>query len=135
MKATVFLGGGRITAALLAGLRLANYRGAVVVHDRNLHKLRALEKEFGVMVEPDLLRAVSRAQLLIIAVRPSDVAQSWPKSLEPNCREDLRARHKARVPRLQPGRGNTFDEAPGKLGAPVRWSRAMPSPVARTGTD
>jgi pyrroline-5-carboxylate reductase len=72
-KAIVFLGGGRITAALLAGLRLAHYRGPIVVHDRNPHKLRALQKQYGVSTEPDLTRAVSLAGLLIVAVRPSDV--------------------------------------------------------------
>ena len=42
MKATVFLGGGRITGALVAGLRLAGYAGEIVVYDRNPEKLRAL---------------------------------------------------------------------------------------------
>jgi pyrroline-5-carboxylate reductase len=32
---TVFLGGGRITNALVAGLRLAKYDKPIIVHDRN----------------------------------------------------------------------------------------------------
>src|SRR5580692_1598942 len=72
--ATVFLGGGRITAALLAGLRLAGYRESIIVHDRNAHKLRALKKQFGIAMEADFARAVEQARLLIIAVRPGDVS-------------------------------------------------------------
>src|SRR5258705_13852191 len=70
MTGIVFLGGGRITSALLAGLRLHGDRSRIVVHDRNGHKLRALEKAFGVVPEPDLVAAVSQAKLLMIAVRP-----------------------------------------------------------------
>jgi pyrroline-5-carboxylate reductase len=133
VKATVFLGGGRITTALLAGLRLANYRSPVVVHDRNPHKLRALQKEFGAMVEPNLMRAVAHAQLLMIAVRPADVAAILTEISQ----DESQAR------RAQPGRpaliacslaaGIPFAKLRAGLGPPVRWSRAMPSPVARTG--
>ena len=48
MKATVFLGGGRITSALAAGLRLAGDAREIVVYDRNPAKLRALRREAGV---------------------------------------------------------------------------------------
>ncbi len=74
MKATVFLGGGRITSALVAGLRLAKYKPPLVVYDRHPEKLRRLKREFNVSTEHDLARAVSQACLLIVAVRPQDVA-------------------------------------------------------------
>ncbi len=74
MKATVFLGGGRITSALVAGLRLAKYKPPLVVYDRHPEKLRRLKREFNVSTEHDLARAVSQANLLIVAVRPHDVA-------------------------------------------------------------
>jgi pyrroline-5-carboxylate reductase len=45
MKATVFLGGGRITGALCAGLRLAGDRRKIVVYDRHPEKLKALRRE------------------------------------------------------------------------------------------
>ena len=48
MKAIVFLGGGRITSALVAGLRLAKYDKPIIVHDRNPGKLRQLKKQYGV---------------------------------------------------------------------------------------
>src|SRR5260370_32178034 len=74
MTATVFLGGGRITSALVAGLRLAKYKPPLVVYDRHPEKLRQLKREFNVSTEHDLARAVSEANLLIVAVRPHDVA-------------------------------------------------------------
>src|SRR5260370_41302939 len=74
MKATFFLGGGRITSALVAGLRLAKYKPPLVVYDRHPEKLRRLKRELNVSTEHDLARAVSQANLLIGAVRPHDVA-------------------------------------------------------------
>ena len=52
--AVVFLGGGRITGALLAGLRLAGYRQPIVVHDRH-PQVAATRRQYGVDVEPDLV--------------------------------------------------------------------------------
>ena len=52
--AVVFIGGGRITSALLAGLRLAGYDATIVVHDRHAGKLRGLRRQYGVATEPDL---------------------------------------------------------------------------------
>src|SRR5579863_6384586 len=123
MKATVFLGGGRITSALLAGLQLAKYRHTIVVYDRHPHKLRQLKKLYGVAVEEDLHRAVAQARLLIIAVRPSSVAgllQEIGKLDRPLAAVSLAAGvplHKLRT----------------GLKPPVRWARAMPSPACRGG--
>src|ERR1700687_5852719 len=75
MKATVFLGGGRITGAMAAGLRRAGYEREIVVYDRNPEKLRAMRRESQVEVARDLKSAVARADLLIIAVRPASVAE------------------------------------------------------------
>ena len=59
MKAMVFLGGGRITGALAAGLRLAGYDGEIVVYDRNPEKVRALRRESRVEMARDLKSAVA----------------------------------------------------------------------------
>ncbi len=125
MKATVFLGGGRVTAALLAGLRLAKFRAPVIVHDRNPHKLRALKKEFGVAVEPDLLRAVRQAGLLVVAVRPGDVegVLSGLRELQGNP-SFVACSLAAGIPLVNLQK---------MVGPPVQWARAMPSPVARFG--
>lgn len=125
-NAVVFLGAGRITGALLAGLRLAKYDQPIVVHDRHAHKLRQLKIQHGVKIEPDLQRTVEQAHFLIVAVRPDSV------------RELLR-----QIGRYQSGQNPTFAVSlaagiPLKnlrawTGPPVRWARAMPSPVARSG--
>src|SRR6267143_900579 len=75
MSTVVFLGGGRITSAMLAGLRLTKTRHRLVVHDRNPGKLRDLKKRYAVAVEQDLNSAVKQAEMLIVAVRPSSVRQ------------------------------------------------------------
>ena len=126
----VFLGGGRITSAILAGLWLAGYRKPLVVHDRNLSKLKKLKKEFGVIAEPDLERAVALADLLIIAVRPDSVGDLLRKVRDQlghsgkNVRPLLAVSLAAGIPLAK-----LFDYVPRQ----VRWARAMPSPACRTG--
>ncbi len=129
MSTIVFLGGGRITSAMLAGLRLAKTGHRLVVHDRNPGKLRDLKKRYAVAVESDLNSALKQADVLIVAVRPSSV------------REVIHAI--GNVNRALLGRTATLavSLAAGvplrvlnKLAGPsVRWARAMPSPVCRSG--
>jgi pyrroline-5-carboxylate reductase len=123
MKATVFLGGGRIAGALLAGLRLGKYPGPLLVYDRHPEKLRRLKKLYGVTTERNLQRGIAQARLLVIAVRPASVAGLLGEigvvdhpliavSLAAGVPLSILRRH---------------------LGSPVRWARAMPSPVCRSG--
>lgn len=121
VKATVFLGGGRITSALIAGLRLAKYDRPIIVHDRNPRKLRQLKKQFGIIVEPDLHQAVGQAGLLIIAVRPDSVSELL-RQIEIN--RPLTA--------VSLAAGIPLSKLRARLRSPVRWVRAMPSPVCRT---
>jgi pyrroline-5-carboxylate reductase len=121
VNATVFLGGGRITTALIAGLRLARYTEPILVHDRNQHKMAQLKRQYGVATEPDLHRAVSQARVLIIAVRPDAVKQLL--SAVASVRRPLIAVSVAAGVRLSMLRR--------LLGRPVRWARAMPSPTCR----
>ncbi len=121
-NATVFLGGGRITGALLAGLRLAGYDQPIVVHDRHPQKLRQLKAQYGVKVEPNLLRAVEQAHLLIVAVRPDSVRELLQQIGQ--ARPALTVSLAAGIP---------FKNLRTWMGPPVRWARAMPSPVARSG--
>jgi pyrroline-5-carboxylate reductase len=125
MKATVFLGGGRITGALAAGLRLARYKRPIVVYDRHPEKLRALRRESRVEIARDLKSAVERANMLIVAVRPASVKEmlaevaacsTWPPRL---C--------------VSLAAGVPLRNLRAWLGPPVRWARAMPSPVCRIG--
>jgi pyrroline-5-carboxylate reductase len=121
-NAIVFLGGGRITGALLAGLRLANYDQPIVVHDRHPHKLRQLKVQHRVKVEPNLFRAVEQAHLLIVAVRPDSVRELLQQieQVRPTLAVSLAA-------------GIPLKNLRAWMGRPVRWARAMPSPVARSG--
>jgi pyrroline-5-carboxylate reductase len=118
----VFLGGGRITSALLAGLRLARYHQPIVVHDRHPSKLRQLRRDYGVTVEPDLQRAVAQARLLIIAVRP-DTVRELLRQIEDT----------PPVMAVSLAAGISLSKLRRWMGKPVRWARAMPSPVARSG--
>ena len=125
-NATVFLGGGRITSALLAGLHLAGYRKPIVVHDRHPEKLRALKREFRIETAPDLSRALRHADMLIVAVRPesvvgllSDIFPLWGKAEHP----PLLA--------ISLAAGIPLRKLRTHFGPPVRWARAMPSPVCR----
>lgn len=121
-NAVVFLGGGRITGALLAGLRRAGYDQPIVVHDRHPHKLRQLRVQHAVRVEPDLHHAVAQAHLLIVAVRPDSVRELL-QPLEPT-QPTIVVSLAAGIP---------LKNLRAWIGRPVRWARAMPSPVARSG--
>jgi len=125
-KPVVFLGGGRITSALIAGLRLAHYDRPIVVYDRNGHKLRALRRGFRIDAAHDLKSAVENAGMIIIAVRPASVADLLKEVSRLNVVEPptLAVSLAAGIP---------LEKLQGFLGPPVRWARAMPSPVCRIG--
>src|SRR5579863_10330035 len=124
-NATVFLGGGRITSALAAGLRLAGYGEEIVVYDRHPEKLRALRRESRVEIARDLKSALLRAEMLIVAVRPASVG------------ELLDALEGGTVPApklcVSLAAGIPLRKLLGRLGAATHWVRAMPSPVCRVG--
>jgi pyrroline-5-carboxylate reductase len=123
VKATVFLGGGRITGALIAGLRLARYPAPIIVHDRHPEKLSQLKRRYSVKVESDLDRAVASAELLLIAVRPTSVRELLSQI----------ARVNQSVIAVSLAAGIPLPDLRRYLGPKVRWARAMPSPVCRAG--
>jgi pyrroline-5-carboxylate reductase len=125
MKATVFLGGGRITGALAAGLRLAGDERPIVVYDRHPQKLRALKRESRVEPVSDLKSAVESAGMLIVAVRPKSVREILQQV----------ARCGAPPPKLcvSLAAGIPLRHLAQWLSAPAGWVRAMPSPVCRIG--
>src|SRR2546421_1819295 len=122
-EATVFLGGGRITSALVAGLRLSGYGQPIIVHDRHAQKLRKLKRQYGVVIEHDLRRAVDQAHLLIIAVRPDGIGQLL----------DTIKYIKRPITAISLAAGVPLAKLRASLRPPVRWVRAMPSPVCRSG--
>jgi pyrroline-5-carboxylate reductase len=108
---------------MLAGLRLAKVKHRLIVHDRNPGKLRKLERDFGIVGQSDLQRAVSQADLLIVAVRPESLRE-FLRSLGKISRPVLAVSLAAGVP---------LGILRKSLGPPVRWARAMPSPASRSG--
>lgn len=121
MKPVVFVGGGRITRALLAGLRLANFRRSLVVYDHHPEKLPQLKKLYGIGVERDLDRAIAEAGIVVIAVRP--------KTLR-GLLEEIGGVHRT-LPIISLVAGVPLARLQKRLPAPVRWARAMPSPACR----
>src|ERR1700722_4551673 len=125
MKAIVLLGGGRITSALAAGLRLAGNVQTIVLYDCHREKLRALRRESRVEVARDLKSAVERAEMLIIAVRPASVMGLLAEV----------AGCGAAPPRLcvSLAAGIPLRNLRARMGPSIHWARAMPSPVCRIG--
>lgn len=131
MSTIVFVGGGRITSAMLAGLRLARHDYRLLVHDRNLDKLQNLEKEYQVAVDSDLGNAVREADFLIVAVRPDSVRELLLAIDRVLKGRDSSRRQKTIAVSLAAGvplRGLS-----GITGPALKWARAMPSPVCRSG--
>jgi len=125
VSTTVFIGGGRIASALIAGLRRAKHKGALVVHDRNPEKLRALQRYFKVEAEPDLQSAVARADMLIVAVRPASFGETLDSIALGVCAsQPLVVGVAAGIP---------LKKLRFHLGSRVRCARALPSPICRIG--
>jgi len=122
LKALVFLGGGRIASALIAGLRLSKYQRQIIVHDRNPEKLQKIRRKYRVGVEPNLHRAVEQAGLLVIAVRPDSVCDLL----------EAIGSQKSALCAITLAAGIPLKNLRGWLPS-VRWVRAMPSPIARFG--
>lgn len=121
--ATVFLGGGRITSALCAGLRLGGFRGEIIAYDRSPGKLRALRRESRVESARDLKSALDHPGMLIIAVRPASVEGLLNEIAATGTGAGLCVSLAAGIPLSLLRR----------LFKNGRWVRAMPSPVCRIG--
>ena len=123
-KPILFLGGGRITGALCAGLRLASDQRVIAVFDRHPEKLRILRRESGVEIVRDLKAALESAQMLIVAVRPGSAKELLAEV----------AASGAKLPRLWVSLAAGIPLSNLRLWLPsVMWVRVMPSPVCRIG--
>lgn len=124
MKPILFLGGGRITSALCAGLRLAQDERPIAVYDRHPEKLRALRRQSDVEIVRDLKVAIESAAMVIVAVRPRSVKEILV----------IVAASRAKLPRLWVSLAAGIPLANLRDWLPtVRWVRVMPSPVCRIG--
>jgi pyrroline-5-carboxylate reductase len=131
MSTVVFLGGGRITSAMLAGLRLAKTRHRLIVHDRNPGKLRNLKKRYAVAVESGLNSAVKQADVLIVAVRPSSVREVL-RAIGNALGNEIRSIDRPLLA-VSLAAGVPLRLLSKLVGPPVQWARAMPSPLCRSG--
>lgn len=122
MKAIVFLGGGRITGALVAGLRLAQCKQPIIAYDRNMNKLQALRRESRIEITRSLKSALRRAGIIIVAVRPQSVTELLHELAACDASPRLCVSLAAGIP---------LKKLRGLLGPPTGWVRAMPSPVSR----
>src|SRR5260370_8027494 len=83
------LGGGRMGEALVAGLREAGWEpDEVAVAEVEPDRRRVLEERFpGVRVVPSPAWAVADAEVVVVAVKPADVAaalEATPEALPPD---------------------------------------------------
>lgn len=122
MTGTLFLGAGRISGALAAGLRLAGDGRTLIAYDRHPEKLRALNRESHMEIARDLKAAIESANILIVAVRPASVKEMLGEV----------AACGARPPQLgiSLAAGIPLKNLRKWVGS-VHWVRAMPSPVCR----
>lgn len=132
MSTVVFLGGGRITSAILAGLQLSKTRYRLVVHDRNPGKLRDLKNHYKVAVEPELDSALKQADLLIVAIRPDSVRELLGSVRRLLAKTNGGVAGK-RTLAISLAAGIPLRMLSKLAGPAVNWARAMPSPVCRSG--
>jgi len=126
---TLFIGGGSIGAAMIAGLRLGTYAAPIAVHDHRAERMRLLRRAHGVTEEPDLRTGVRAAQLIVLAVRP-DAAEAMLQELDVALRGGDREPQKILVSVMA---GLPLAWLRKQITAGVRWARAMPSPLCESG--
>ncbi len=136
VKTVAFLGGGRITSAILAGLNLVKHEYKLLVHDRNPEKLRQLKRLYAVSVEANLWRAIADSDILVAAVRPHSMRellgnlQESPRSAATAGAKEFRRAARPLAISLAAGVPlRTLRKYAGRF----TWARAMPSPVGRFG--
>jgi hypothetical protein len=124
------LGGGRLATALIEGLREAHYPRRIVVHDRNLGKLRAFRKRYAAQTEAGLERAVADADIILIAVWPESVSETVAELQR--LAEQGALRPAAQIVSLAAGIPLAAPRA--SLAREIPIARAMPSPMCTGGS-
>lgn len=127
-KTTIaFLGGGNMATSLVAGLIDAKFDPqSIWVSDPNSEKCEGLEKQFGICTSTDNLRAIEKANVVVLAVKP----QVMP-SLLAECASALSM--DGRII-LSIAAGITATDLEKSLGADCDIIRAMPNLAAMVGS-
>ncbi|MFD1409366.1 pyrroline-5-carboxylate reductase [Kroppenstedtia eburnea] len=89
---TCFIGAGSMTEALLSGLLsrgMSTGERITIMNRRNHERVRQLARQYGVILPADRKTAVSRADIIILAIKPKDVAEAleqWGRYIHPGQR-------------------------------------------------
>jgi pyrroline-5-carboxylate reductase len=127
---TLFIGGGNIGAAMIAGLRVGKYAAPIAVHDHRTERMRLLRRAHGATEEPDLGTGVRTARLIVLAVRP-DAAEEMLREL--NVALERGSPREPRKILVSVMAGLPLAWLRKRIRAGVRWARAMPSPLCESG--
>lgn len=74
MMKIAFIGGGHITAAMIAGMRAGNWAaGDIIVADRNADKRQQLQEKFGITAVSAQNALPEDADIVVLAVKPADI--------------------------------------------------------------
>ena len=74
MKSLVFIGGGNMASCIVSGIVQCNNKNLqITVCDPNQDKLEVLREKFGVNISTSNGKAVSEADIVILAVKPQSV--------------------------------------------------------------
>lgn len=121
-----FIGGGNMSSALIGGL-LARGTGAgnLSVADPSVTQLERLRREFGLKATTDNLEAVREADLVVLAVKPQDMARAAG-----SLAAELAARPRVV---LSVAAGIRLESLAGWLGGTPPLVRAMPNRPALIG--
>ena len=126
----MFIGGGSIGAAMIAGLRLEKYAAPIAVHDHRAERMRLLRRAHGAMEEPDLATGVRAADLIVLAVRP-DAADEMLRQLDVALEGGGRGESRKILVSVMAGLPLAWLRK--RIRASVKWARAMPSPLCESG--
>ncbi len=119
----LFLGGGNMSRAIIAGLIHDGYPAHYIqVIDRNPAKCQAFRAEYGVAASADLQTALSKADVLVLAIKPQD-AEAACMQLQAYCKT-----HSPLI--ISVMAGITVTQLAQWLDAPVAIVRAMPNTPA-----
>jgi pyrroline-5-carboxylate reductase len=126
---TLFIGGGSISAAMIAGLRLGKYAAPIAVHDHRAERMRLLRRAHGATEVPDLGMGVRAAQLIVLAVRP-DAAEEVLRDL--NVALEGGGDRQSRKILVSVMAGLPLAWLRKRIRPGVTWARAMPSPLCES---
>tara|TARA_Y100000992_G_scaffold48092_1_gene27985 strand:+ start:613 stop:1428 length:816 start_codon:yes stop_codon:yes gene_type:complete len=119
MKSLVFIGGGNMASCIVSGIVQCNNKNLqITVCDPNQDKLEVLREKFGVNISTSNGKAVSEADIVILAVKPQSVRKIIL---------ELKNKFKSSVIIISIAAGITTNAIKSWLDSPFAIIRAMPN--------